>query len=202
MNRNTLILLAVSVVALVLVLLTFRGGDTDTYIAAIEKDRADRNRYFSTAEDSPFKGDTFSGLNYFPPDPAYRVQADLDIIEDKRLITLSTNDGKSQPYQEYAWAEFSLGQLRFRLLILESIESGPLRSTLLLAFADGTSARETYGAGRYLDVKKVAGAATLELDFNKAYNPYCAYADHYSCPLPPLENILDIAIRAGEKSYH
>jgi hypothetical protein len=88
------------------------------------------------------------------------------------------------------------------LLILESIESGPLRGTLFLAFADGTSARETYGAGRYLDVKKVVGAATVELDFNKAYNPYCAYADHFSCPLPPRENILDIAIRAGEKSYH
>ena len=78
---------------------------------------------------------------------------------------------------------------------------GPTRGTLFLAFADETSARETYGAGRYLDLKKIGGATEIELDFNRAYNPYCAYAEGFSCPLPPPENILKIAIRAGEKTY-
>jgi uncharacterized protein (DUF1684 family) len=73
---------------------------------------------------------------------------------------------------------------------------------LFLAFADKTSAAETYGAGRYLDVKKVPGAASVTLDFNEAYNPYCAYNDGYSCPFPPKENILEVAIQAGERTYH
>ena len=73
---------------------------------------------------------------------------------------------------------------------------------LFLAFADETSAVDTYGAGRYLDVKKVPGSNTIVLDFNQAYNPYCAYVDKFSCPLPLPENLLKLAIRAGEKIYH
>jgi uncharacterized protein (DUF1684 family) len=88
------------------------------------------------------------------------------------------------------------------LLILEILDVGPYRATLFLAFADATSANETYGAGRYLDLKKVPGATTVTLDFNKAYNPYCAYSDKFSCPFPPKENVLKVAVRAGEKSYH
>jgi uncharacterized protein len=79
---------------------------------------------------------------------------------------------------------------------------GPFRGKLFLAFGDATSAKETYGAGRYLDITKTPGATTIILDFNKAYNPYCAYNETYSCPLPPPENLLNVAIRAGEKSYH
>jgi uncharacterized protein (DUF1684 family) len=73
---------------------------------------------------------------------------------------------------------------------------------LFLAFGDETSAVESYGAGRYLDIKKVPGSTSITLDFNLAYNPYCAYNDTYSCPLPPKENLLPVAIRAGEKVYH
>ena len=85
---------------------------------------------------------------------------------------------------------------------MEVADPGPYRGTLFLAFADATSGDETYGAGRYLDVKKVPGATTVTLDFNKAYNPYCAYSDNFSCPFPPKENILSIPIKAGEKVYH
>ena len=89
-----------------------------------------------------------------------------------------------------------------KLLILELMEMGPQRGKLFLAFADETSGDETYGAGRYLDVKKVPAATSVVLDFNLAYNPYCAYNDSYSCPFPPKENILKIPIKAGEKTYH
>ena len=78
---------------------------------------------------------------------------------------------------------------------------GPFRGTLFLAFADATSAKESYGAGRYLDIKKVPGSTSLILDFNKAYNPYCAYNENFSCPFPPSENLLHVAITAGEKVY-
>jgi uncharacterized protein (DUF1684 family) len=82
------------------------------------------------------------------------------------------------------------------------MDMGPLRGKLFLAFADATSGIETYGAGRYLDVKKVPAATSIELDFNLAYNPYCAYNENFSCPFPPKENVLKVAILAGEKSYH
>lgn len=105
-------------------------------------------------------------------------------------------------HTEYAYAEFELDGIKNKLLILEIRDMGPYRGTLFLAFADKTSAVETYGAGRYLDVKKVPGATSVTLDFNEAYNPYCAYNDWYSCPFPPKENILEVAIQAGEKTYH
>jgi uncharacterized protein (DUF1684 family) len=122
-------------------------------------------------------------------------------VEEKKVVVLPTNDNKQQTYVEYARASFRLNNTDCELLILEVMESGPFRGTLFLAFADQTSAFETYGAGRYLDVEKVPGANTITLDFNKAYNPYCAYTDSFSCPLPPRENILSVPIRAGEMTY-
>jgi uncharacterized protein (DUF1684 family) len=123
-------------------------------------------------------------------------------VENKKVVVLKTNDDKEQRYLEYAYAEFNLDGVRNRLTILEGIDMGPIRGKLFLAFGDETSAVETYGAGRYLDVNKVPGSRTIVLDFNKAYNPYCAYNNSYSCPLPPAENLLKVAIKAGEKNYH
>jgi uncharacterized protein (DUF1684 family) len=117
------------------------------------------------------------------------------------MIELGTSDGITKRYMEYAHAEFSIDGVDQRLLILEVMDMGPYRGTLFLAFGDETSARETYGAGRYLDVKKPKGINTITLDFNEAYNPYCAYNETYSCPLPPPENLLTIPIYAGEKNY-
>ena len=103
---------------------------------------------------------------------------------------------------EYVHAEFEIEGEPQKLLILEIVDMGPYRGTLFLAFGDETSARETYGAGRYLNVEKPKGGRkSIELDFNLAYNPYCAYNDTFSCPFPPSENLLSIPIRAGEKNY-
>ena len=114
---------------------------------------------------------------------------------------LGTSDGKEEHYLEYAYADFKLHGKAQRLLILELMDMGPNRGKLFLAFADETSANETYGAGRYLDVTRTSGSNTITLDFNKAYNPYCAYNDEFSCPFPPKENLLTVAIMAGEKNY-
>src|SRR5258706_16232832 len=118
------------------------------------------------------------------------------------MIVLPTSDGKEKRYLEYAFVEFELNDVPSKLLILEIVDDGQYRGALFLAFADSTSATETYGAGRYLDLKKTPGATSITLDFNEAYNPYCAYSDNFSCPFPPKENILKTAVRAGEKKYH
>lgn len=176
-------------------------SDAD-YIRNIEKQRSEKDHQFKTDPTSPVAGDSsFKGLNYFPVDPKYRVRARLIPSTQNRMVTLPTSDGKEKRYREYGYAEFELLGKKNRLLILEIMDMGPYRGTLFLAFGDETSASETYGAGRYLDVKKEKGASTILLDFNLAYNPYCAYSDNYSCPLPPSENLLSIPVRAGEKNY-
>ena len=182
------------------------NGDaaTQSYVEQITKERTDKDDFMRNAESSPFANSqaSFTGLNYFAPDLKFRLQANLTPIAKREMVTLTTNTGDGQSYIKYAWAEFDLDNLHHRLLILEVTEAGPEKGKLFLAFADQTSANETYGAGRYLDIKKVPGANTILLDFNNAYNPYCAYNDIWSCPITPAENRLKIAIRAGEQVYH
>ena len=201
--KSILILLSVAVI-IAIVYYSFVGGDSQHYVDQIEEFRDDTDRFMRTSSESPFadRVEEYNGLRYFPPDEKYRIVATLKLVENKQSRALATSDGKDQQYQEYAYAEFDLGNRKNRLLILEIIETGPDRGDLFLAFGDETSANETYGGGRYLNVKKVPGSTTIELDFNKAYNPYCAYNADYSCPLPPRENLLDIPIRAGEMNYH
>lgn len=181
------------------------GGQSDEeYIQVIEKSREEKNALLKSGDESPFADstETFTALKYFPPDSKYRLTANLVSIDSKKVTVLPTSDGKEQKYLEYAFATFSLDGVENKLLLLEVMDMGSQRGKLFLAFADATSADETYGAGRYLDIKKVPGATSITLDFNLAYNPYCAYSDKFSCPFPPKDNILKIAIRAGEKNYH
>lgn len=203
-TKNILLLIAI-VVALISVIYSFMGSrDQTAYVKEIEREREDKNRFMRTSPESPFAGnfETFEDLHYYPPDIRYKITASLSPIQNKKSVVLGTNDGKEQRYLEYAHAEFDLDGYHHSLLILEVADMGPYRGKLFLAFGDETSAVETYGAGRYLDVSKVPGSNTITLDFNKAYNPYCAYADKYSCPFPPAENLLKVPIKAGEKKYH
>lgn len=174
----------------------------DNYLNEIELYRKEKNLQM-LSEGFPFANDkeSFTGLKYYDPDPAFRISASLSPIRNKKVVILPTNDELESRYLEYAYADFAIDGIKCRLLILEVLDQGPAKGTLFLAFADETSARETYGAGRYVDINKVPGSSSLLIDFNKAYNPYCAYSDSYSCPLPPRENVLNVAIRAGEKSY-
>lgn len=191
-------------VAVMSVVYSFMGTDDSAYGKKIEKQRQEKDHYMRTGSDSPFaeSEEEFKGLTYFPADINYRIKAKLIPVENKKVIELPTSDGLTKRYMDYAHAEFKLDGKMHQLLILEIIDMGPYRGTLFLAFGDDTSARETYGAGRYLDVKKIKGQNSIILDFNEAYNPYCAYNDNFSCPFPPKENLLSVAIKAGEKTYH
>lgn len=192
------------------------GGLSDKeYAHSIQQEREVKDAFMKNDNDSPFRSvktqtekevtdntEIIAPLKYFPADLKYRIVATLEPIASKKNILLPTSDGKEQNYLEYGYAIFNLDGIENKLLILEIMDMGSQRGKLFLAFADVTSAIETYGAGRYLDIKKVPGAGSITLDFNLAYNPYCAYSHIFSCPFPPKENILKIAIKAGEKSYH
>lgn len=205
MKPKSLILLFVASVVIITILYTIYGSkDQTSYVSEVLKEREEKDQYMRSSQESPFYSDpaSFTGLKYFPPDLKYKITANLTRIEQKKQVLLATNDGKQERYVEYAYAEFDFMGFHNKLLILEIIDEGVSRGKLFLAFGDGTSAKETYGAGRYLDIEKVQGSNTITLDFNKAYNPYCAYNDKFSCPLPPQENLLVIPINAGEKIYH
>lgn len=205
MKRSNL-LLALGLIAVVAIMIySLQGGksaaDYQTFIA---KEWKDKDEFMKSDKGSPFQKDTipFEGLKYFSANEKYNIKARLEPIEEKKVMLLGTSDGKEQKYLEYAYAIFDLDGVENKLLILEVMDMGSQRGKLFLAFADATSGLETYGAGRYLDVKKVPAATSIDLDFNLTYNPYCAYSDSFSCPFPPKENILKVAILAGEKTYH
>jgi uncharacterized protein (DUF1684 family) len=202
-SKNVVIIFFVVAVVAVIFYAMQDGSTPEAYVKQIEKDREEKDHFMGNSSASPFADSVqlFKGLKYFPVDGKYRIMASLSQINEKKVIVLKTSDGKEQHYLPYGHAEFNLDGVENKLLILEVMESGINRGTLFLAFGDETSARETYGAGRYLDVKKVSGSTSIILDFNLAYNPYCAYTEEFACPLPPAENLLKVAIKAGEKNY-
>lgn len=203
MKRFLFPIITIGAVAVLVYLSVSTGPSPEEYGATMAAERTDKDRFMRDDPASPLSGkvDSFPGLNYYPPDINYRVTARLEPVTEKQVRVLATSTGEQAQYLDYAWAVFELQDHEYRLLILEIMEMGPNRGKLFLAFADETSARETYGGGRYIDLKKVPAATSMEIDFNKAYNPYCAYNESYSCPLPPRENILTVAIPAGEKVY-
>lgn len=206
MKKQNIIILVAVIVAVITIFYSFQGSqDQSAYIETIQNERKEKDRFMRTSNESPFVNDTtltYAGLKYYPPDVKYKITATLTPIESKKVVVLATSDGKEERYLEFAYAEFDLDGYHNKLLILEMMAMGPIKGKLFLAFGDETSGVETYGAGRYLDITKTPGSNTITLDFNQAYNPYCAYSDNFSCPLPPRENLLRVAIRAGEKTYH
>lgn len=195
----------VLLVIAIVVIYSLQGGESkESYRERIQDEREKTARFMKVDDESPFAPDSisFSGLKYYDIDQAYAVKARLEPIQEQKLMVLPTSTGKEEKYIRYGYAHFELNGKDNRLLVLQPFESKEPQQ-LFIAFADETSGEETYGGGRYLNVEMPTrtGQKTLELDFNLAYNPYCAYNASFSCPLPPRENVLDIPIRAGEKNY-
>ena len=134
---------------------------------------------------------------------AFRVEAEVVVFRQPESVPLATSTGEMRPQVRYAELRFVLSGRELRLSGFADPHEHHAHE-LFVPFRDATSGRETYGAGRYLEVELVHhadGAHTATLDFNLAYNPYCAYNPHYSCPIPPGENRLPVAIAAGEQAY-
>jgi uncharacterized protein (DUF1684 family) len=175
------------------------AANPQQYIAKITRERESKDDQFRTTKDSPIQDkDNFHGLHYFEIDPAYRVKAFITPYEKKdKTVELPYTDGSTTTYERIGYANFTINGVAQKLLLLKN------ESVISVLFKDATSGKETYGGGRYLDypVSKMKGDS-LVLDFNTAYNPYCVYAPTYACPVPPAENTLSVAIRAGEQGNH
>ena len=137
MKAKNIIFLVAAAVVIVSLIYSFMGsGDQSAYIEEINKEREEKDRFMKSSKESPFKDsvENYKGLSYYPPDPKYRIIADLTPIEKKEIVTLATNTGEEQRYQQYAFAEFDLDGLHHRLLILEVIDSGPLQGKTFFCF--------------------------------------------------------------------
>jgi uncharacterized protein (DUF1684 family) len=144
-------------------------------------------------------------LSFYNVDKAYRVDAVFKRQIDKQGFNMNTSSGQKSKYFKYGLLTFKIHDTLQHLYIYQSQElmkDQKLKDYLFVPFGDATSGFESYGGGRYLDFKiSDIKNNQLVIDFNKAYNPYCAYTTGYNCPLPPIENIVKIAILAGEKNY-
>ena len=174
------------------------GNGQEAYETAIREKRLAKETYLRTGTASPFvlSGTTPEDLSYFPIEEDYKVTAVVDRITERQVMRIQNSDGTSSQYLKYAWLTFELKEQPMKLLVLKPAFS----PGFFLGFADETSGDSTYGGGRYLDLS-FKNASEIIIDFNLAYNPYCEYTPDFSCPLPPKENILPIAITAGEKQY-
>jgi uncharacterized protein (DUF1684 family) len=171
----------------------------------IEAFRKQKDKFFLESPDSPILAedrDGFQGLKYFDFDPGFRVVATLVPEPHPGIFRVQTTTGDHKEYTRVGRLEFDLQGQTLRLTAFMPPADEPLHGNrLFVPFRDKTSGKETYGAGRYLDLNKRATDQYV-IDFNRAYNPYCAYSPYYSCPLPPGENNLPIEVRAGERLFH
>jgi uncharacterized protein (DUF1684 family) len=166
--------------------------------------RKERDRAFQSDPQSPVpvadRG-TFAGLDYYPPDPNLRFRVRLNRYPRPESIRMTTNTGEVRSGLRYGFFEFPRGATTCRLQVYRiEDEAASGKASLFVPFLDATTGKETYQGGRYMDLPENA-SGSYDLDFNLAYNPYCAYGGDFSCPVPPEENRLSVAIRAGEKKY-
>lgn len=197
---------SIGVIGLSLILNSCSQEQNSAYIQDIEQFRENINQEFADSSSSPLSSEGmvhFDGLDFFPPDEKYCIEAQFILNPDPVPFGMETTTERRPVYVKYGEAHFVLDGQAHILAIYQSDKARSMqefKEYLFLPFKDLTNGVETYGGGRYIDLK-IPAENTILIDFNKAYNPYCAYNHKYSCPVPPRENHLNIAIPAGVKAY-
>jgi len=165
-----------------------------------------QNTQFMTKGESPLTETDrkhFKGLEFFNIDLNYRVEAVLKRTPNELPFAVGTSSGKTKYLIKYGVLHFTIAAKKMQLAVYQSkqlLNNPKYFDYLFLPFTDETNAKTTYGAGRFIDLTIPKGN-TIILDFNKAYNPYCAYSDGWNCTIPPSENHLEMTIKAGVKKY-
>jgi uncharacterized protein len=198
--KKTLVAVITLVIGILVYQFFYKKENSQNYDDHISMYRHERAEYFRYSPESPFLKQkvNFTYLNYYPANTDFRINAIFDKNDNLDTVALATSTGTIDKFILIGMANFEFKKIDNSLLVLRSTNQND--KTLFIPFMDKTNGESTYGAGRYLDVNLTKGNSIL-LDFNKSYNPYCAYTEAYTCPFPPKENRLNIAIEAGEKSY-
>jgi len=159
--------------------------------------RAAKDEFFATEQSplTPEQRGSFKGLSYYDEQPELALRLMLKPYEEQAELQMPTSTGEFAQYIRWGGISFTAEGRPAQLTLYRDGEG-----RFFLPFQDANAGSETYGAGRYLDVE-VDDDGQVLVDFNYAYNPYCAYNYQWSCPIPPPENRLTVAIRAGEKTF-
>jgi uncharacterized protein len=184
--------------------------DADAWREELESKRAEKDEFFAEHPQSPIppeEREAFSGLDYFDPDPTYRVFATATVHDDPEVVLMETTAGREMRYLRTVTLEFELRRADDDLedgtfeLAAYQLES-PNEEPLFVPFRDKTTGQQSYQGGRYMELAPDQDLETgdeLVVDFNLAYTPFCAYSETFDCPLPPEENWLEVTIPAGER---
>lgn len=176
-------------------------------VASIKKFQTELNAEYADAKTSPLTGEdlaSFKSLDFYPINEKFFVNAKFIRTEDEKPFEMKTSTDRKPIYIKYGEAHFLIDGKSFHLNIYRNIELSKkeeYKDYLFLPFSDLTCGKQSYIGGKYIDLKIPQGN-TIVIDFNRSYNPYCAYNHKYSCPKVPLENTLNIAIKAGVMKYH
>ncbi len=160
--------------------------------------RKEKDEFFGHHPQSPLTPEQrrdFKGLSYFPENDALRLEVQVEPFEDQQPMTMQTSTGGVQEYVRFGKFKFQVDGQDAELTIYQA------NYGFFLPFVDSLAGKETYPAGRYLEPEPLPGNRFL-VDFNIAYNPYCAYNEMWSCPITPMENRLKVPIHAGERLFH
>lgn len=159
--------------------------------------RRAKDEFFANDDNSPLtpeQREHFHGLSYFPENSELRLEIPVQPFQEQEKLQLPTSTGDVKTYTRYGRFAFQVEGERAELTLFGSPHG------FFLLFIDVLAGQETYGAGRYLDPEQLPNGSFL-IDFNLAYNPYCAYNEMWNCPIPPAENRLTVPVRAGEKIF-
>jgi hypothetical protein len=172
-------------------------------ISEIEMFRQQLNEEYQNPKESPLgvEASKFKGHDFFPADLRYRIQARVVKLTNPEKFLMETTTTRRPEYQKEYKITFTLSDTLCELYIYRNIELSKkegYENYLFLPFTDPTNGFESYGGGRYLDLRTPQGDSMI-IDFNQSYNPYCAYSWKYSCPVPPKENALPVKVLAGIK---
>lgn len=179
------------------------------FSAEIAKHRQHYKEEFLMESRSPLTAKDTAFLDFYPADAAWKVKALFTATPDAAPFDMPTYSGRTAQYRQYGTLSFEKNGTAFALRIYQNLrllQVPEYVDYLFVPFKDPSNGETTYGGGRYLefrlgDLLEKEGHTVLMLDFNKCFNPYCAYSDGYNCPVPPQENSLPITVEAGEKSF-
>ena len=195
--RNTLFIFAFLIAS---------AAQSQTYYDLIQYERDSINAEFGDPEHSILKEEDvahFEGLPFYVIDKKYFIHAKFKKKKGK-VFKMKTSTDRLPEYRRYGYLTFEFEGKKYTLTVYQNIgltEREGYEDYLFLPFTDLTSGEESYGGGRYIDMR-IGDLKDPVIDFNTCYNPYCAYNDRYSCPIPPAENFLNFEVKAGAKKWH
>lgn len=206
-ERNNLMKSGVLIILLTFYFIGLHAQGDETGVKEIEAHRKKQEGEMRDKEKSPLDPKVrkkFKHLNYYPIDLKYRVAAKFVRTENQPIFKMKTTTTRLPEYVKYGEVVFTIDGSEYKLNVYQSpdlMKKAGYEDYLFIPFTDKTNGNETYEVGRYLEFR-IPTSEDVVVDFNQCYNPYCSYSSRFSCPIPPVENDLPIAIPAGEKKFH